>query len=186
MPNEPQPDEVQRRLQQAIALAEKLVAEVDQQSKRLTRAGRKNFLYDRWFRTVVALLSVASPTLVAFQSQAQSSGLSWVVVTAFVAVAGASTTLQSIWQFGRIAAQATLNGMQLDQISARLKAALAAATATTDTIKSFSDLNAKIDQLQTEYWSVMKSHFEGEASRIIEVEKAAQLGSGAPSAARSS
>ena len=93
------------------------------------------------------------------------------MVTGLVAVAGASTTLQSIWQFGRIAAQATLNGMQLDQISARVKAALVAATATTDAIKAFSDLSAKIDQLQTEYWAVMKSHFEGEASRIIEVDK---------------
>ena len=71
---QPTGDDLKSRLAQAIKSAENLASELDKQSAKLTRSGRRNFLFDRWFRSVVAILSVASPTLVAFQSARISGG----------------------------------------------------------------------------------------------------------------
>jgi hypothetical protein len=159
--------EIDERLKPLLSNAAAVLQDTDVAWEKLTATSRSRAKQDKLLRSAVAVLSVASPTLVAYQHNL-TSGNDWetLATIVLVAVAGAATTIQNIWALGKIASAAGLNAIQLHQIKGRLQLAMSAAQETTDKLRAYADLDKALKDAQSQYFDVMKAYHESEVASL--------------------
>ena len=136
---------------------------MEQDIRRYDREARRSRLLDYWLRTVTAVLAVASPALVALQSELFNlpADLSryqlQLTVIAIVALGGAGVTLQSIFEFGRRSANARNTATRLFELKFNTEQEL-------DTLEFFTKLDqyaklrVRLDDLAASYTEIVKQH----------------------------
>jgi hypothetical protein len=96
---------------------QRIEAEAQEYRKKEGRHGFAN----TWFRAGLAVLGVAAPALVTYQTQVEGEPLLVLLTIGLTALAGAAATLQAIFRWGDRYKQAILAAINLEELSSNTK-----------------------------------------------------------------
>ncbi len=110
-------ENVDERSRRQLRVLDGTLDRIREEANRYNRAKDHSAAYNRWFRSMLAILGVAAPALVTFQTQPVAQY--WYVqlpVIAVIAIAGAAATLQNIFRWDERYRRTLLSSLSLYEL----------------------------------------------------------------------
>ncbi|MBM3436704.1 MAG: SLATT domain-containing protein [Bacteroidetes bacterium] len=139
--------------------------QINKQKTYYKKKSYRNRILNYWVKAIVSILSVAAPSLVAYQSNCNEK--CWPLLTiCLVAKTGASTTLQSIFNYAGKFALETLTYLDLDALAseAEFKKEEIDHLSELERYRLLSNLN---DNLRKKLFKIISKHMKAELSILI-------------------
>ena len=112
---------VSEQIEQQEANLQDTLDTIDSEAKTYRDKQRRNGIANTWFRAALAVLGVAAPSLVAYQTQVESRPLLVLLTIGLTALAGAAVNLQAIFSWGERYTRAMLTALNLEELSSDTK-----------------------------------------------------------------
>ncbi|HXG95495.1 MAG TPA: DUF4231 domain-containing protein [Gemmatimonadales bacterium] len=130
------------------------------------RAGRERFLYTA-FSGALAVLAVATPALVTYQSQVDNPTISLVAILVS-AVAGAGTALQATFRWGERFRRTRLTALELDELASATQLQEHDILDSEDKPKVFQKVYELNQSAARQLQAILRRHTEAEVALVTQ------------------
>ena len=130
-----------------------------------TAAKHEGFLH-RSFTAGLAVLAVAAPALVTYQTQQKEAKYFAVVVILVTAVAGAGTALQGVFRWGERYRRTRLTALELRELDSATGLDRQDIEDTEDPVKVFAKISELNQRAATRLQAIVRNHIEAEVALV--------------------
>ena len=110
----------EEQVTRVIEFLDRTIQRVSDEAREHHRRARRERRYHHVFGTVIAVLSVATPALVTYQTQVAEPLFQFAAIL-LTAIAGAGTTLQATFRWGQRFRQTRLAALELDELESNTR-----------------------------------------------------------------
>jgi Protein of unknown function (DUF4231) len=159
--------ELKDRIEGQLKVLDETLDRVQKEAERYNTDARRQGLLHRGFTASLAVLAVAAPALVTYQTQAKSaSGWLVLVVILVTAIAGAGTALQGVFRWGERFRRTRLTALELDELYSATQLKRRDIVETDDPVKVFSQISELNHNSASRLQAIVRNHIEAEVALV--------------------
>ena len=161
--------ESQDRIKSAIAALDQTIDRVAEDAKQYEVRAARQRNYHVIFRAVTAILGVAAPALVTYQTQVAGE-LFKLLAILLTGIAGAAATLQATFGWGESYGRTQLTALALRELESDMRMRKESALDTTDQMKKYSDVRGLNGSGYQRWQQIIRLQIETEVSIVTQAE----------------
>lgn len=173
--------ELKDRIDRQLEVLDATLSQVQREAGRYDTDARRQGLLHRGFTASLAVLAVAAPALVTYQTQAKNSpGWLVLVVILVTAIAGAGTALQGVFRWGDRFRRTRLTALELGELYSATRLKRQDIEDTDDPVKVFSQISELNHNSAARLQAIVRNHIEAEVALVASPtpDKESKLGKG--------
>lgn len=162
------------RVEKATEALDQTIQRISKEAIRFTRQASSQQRYHTWFKAITAVLGVAAPALVTYQTSVASSP--YYLLTIFlVGIAGASATLQATFGWGEKYGRTRLTALALEELESDLLVAREDILDSDDNLKIYQRLRSLNEQASDKRKDIYRKQIEAEVQIVTKEEEPPKL-----------
>jgi hypothetical protein len=158
--------ELEDRIAKQFAVLDRTLGQIHSEVRRHESDAKTQGQLHRWFTATLAVLAVAAPALVTYQTQ--NTGQAWLpfFVIGVTAIAGAGTSLQSAFRWGDRFRRTKLTALELSELYSATELERQDIEDTDDPVKVFSKISELNQRAAKALRTVVRNHIQAEVALI--------------------
>jgi len=159
--------QLKERVDRQLRVLDATLLRVRQEAKNYNTDAKRQGQLHRGFTASLAVLAVATPALVTYQTQGKnSSGWLVLIVILVTAVTGAGTALQGVFRWGERFRRTRLTALELDELCSATELKRQDIEDTDDAVKVFSQISELNHNSAIRLQAILRNHIEAEMALV--------------------
>jgi ABC-type multidrug transport system fused ATPase/permease subunit len=158
-------DTTDERVKGRISILNQTLSRIEKESKHYDSDARLQGIFHRTFTAVLAVLAVAAPALVTYQTQSKNAQTA-IVVVLVTAIAGAGTALQGVFRWGDRFRRTRLTALELKELLTATELDKEDIEDSTDDLRKFAEIRELNDRAATRLQAIIRNHIESEVALV--------------------